>query len=106
MQSRARCPNRLHLKQATGVRRSSNGDIMMLPPPNVTLSDFNSTHAFVRSPYAESLDRRADEPPYTIHALLNGLLGRLRRGYLLRCAVSYSTHVDHQLPHIVLVCRP
>lgn len=45
MRSRARCPNRLHLKQATGVRRSSNGDTMMPPPPNVTLSDFSSFSA-------------------------------------------------------------
>jgi len=38
MQSRALCPNCLHLKQVTGVRHSSNGDTMMPPPPNVTLS--------------------------------------------------------------------
>ncbi|PVH92700.1 hypothetical protein DM02DRAFT_619765 [Periconia macrospinosa] len=37
--------SRLHLKQATGVRRSSNGEIRIPPPPNVTLSDFRSLSA-------------------------------------------------------------
>ncbi|PVH91599.1 hypothetical protein DM02DRAFT_663815 [Periconia macrospinosa] len=45
MQSLALWPKRLHLKQATGVRRSSNGDTMMPPPPNVTPSDVSSFSA-------------------------------------------------------------
>lgn len=45
MQSLALWPKRLHLKHATGKRRSSNVDMMIPPPPNVTLSDFSSFSA-------------------------------------------------------------
>jgi hypothetical protein len=43
--SLARCSNLLHLKHATGVRLSSNGDTMIPPPPSVTLSDLSSFSA-------------------------------------------------------------
>jgi hypothetical protein len=35
------CPNLLHLKHATRVRRSSNGNAIIPPPPKVTLSDLS-----------------------------------------------------------------
>ncbi|KAF2682082.1 hypothetical protein K458DRAFT_71815 [Lentithecium fluviatile CBS 122367] len=53
MQSLTWCPNLLHLKQAIGVRRSSNGDTMVPPPPNVTPFDFSSFCIF--------LDRHLDD---------------------------------------------
>lgn len=45
MQSLAQWPNLPHLEKATGVRRSSNGNTMVPPPPNVTLFDFNNFSA-------------------------------------------------------------
>ncbi|KAF2006545.1 hypothetical protein P154DRAFT_219351 [Amniculicola lignicola CBS 123094] len=45
LQSLALWPNLLQLKHCTGVRRSSNGEIMSPPPPNVTLSDCSNFSA-------------------------------------------------------------
>jgi hypothetical protein len=44
-QSLAQCLNFLHLKHATGVRRSSNGDTIIPPSSSVTLSDLSSFSA-------------------------------------------------------------
>jgi len=45
IQSLALCPNCLRLKYDTAVRLSSNQNAVILPPPNVTLSDYSSFSA-------------------------------------------------------------